>query len=232
MQFQQLIQNNFQSIVELYYHQAKLSGENRVTEIKASTRIQAWHKMHKLRVHYIKIRFSTVIIQKFARGYIARMLMKRNNDSRYNERNIKYFSYHATQIQRHFRGYHYRKYYINWSTRKAYLEFLKTKNQDFLEELKKVEVDENQQLKVRQEQLARTEFESLAKNLHHLSSTQTIAGVYNRPFGNKDIVFDMDVESHLKVVFHSNYEWEKKRQMSRYTKSNKLNQSNKLKPLK
>jgi hypothetical protein len=49
----------------------------------------------------------------------------------------------------------------------------------------------------------------LARNLHHLTSTKSISGIYNRPFGNRDVVFDMDIESHLKIVFHSNFEWEK-----------------------
>ncbi|CAD8142866.1 unnamed protein product [Paramecium pentaurelia] len=232
MQYQQDVVNQFHSIIELYYNEAELSNENKTRENQAATKIQQWYRMHVKRIKYLKIRYNTIIVEKFAKGYLARMLMKRNSDNRYNERNLKYFSYQATQIQRYFRGYHYRKYYLNWATRKEYLTFLKRKNETFLEELKRVEQEEAQQLKIRQEQLAKTEFESLARNLHHLSSTKSISGIYNRPFGNKDIVFDMDVESHLKIVFHSNYEWEKSQQMSRYTRTKKLSMQTKLKPLK
>lgn len=151
--------------------------------------------------------------------------MRRNNDTRYGERNLKYFSYQATVIQRHFRGYYYRKYYIDFETRKAYLLFLKQKNETFKEELIRRSIQDQEELRVREEQLARTEFERLASNLHHLASTRTQPGVYNRPYGSKDVVFDMDVESHLKIVFHSNYEWHKRKQMSRYS-------LRKLKPLK
>jgi hypothetical protein len=35
---------------------------------------------------------------------------------------------------------------------------------------------------IRQEDCARTEFSELAGNLHHLSSTKTIPGVYNAPY--------------------------------------------------
>ena len=36
----------------------------------------------------------------------------------------------------------------------------------------------------RQEQTARTEFAELASNLHHLSSTKAIPGVYNPPYAS------------------------------------------------
>lgn len=48
----------------------------------------------------------------------------------------------------------------------------------------------------------------LAKNLHHLSSTKNIPGVYNSPFAlNKPAVFDRTVEDHLKAAFKDTYKW-------------------------
>ena len=63
-------------------------------------------------------------------------------------------------------------------------------------------------LKKRREAIARTEFTELAKNLHHLSSTLAIPGVYNPPYSNtKPTAFDVDIETHLKTTFKANYTW-------------------------
>lgn len=51
--------------------------------------------------------------------------------------------------------------------------------------------------------MARGEFNELAKNLHHLSSTLTIPGIYNPPYSkSKPTAFDIDIETHLKSTFH------------------------------
>ena len=60
----------------------------------------------------------------------------------------------------------------------------------------------------RQEQYARTEFGELAGNLHHLTSTRTQPGVYNPPYSSiKPQAFNVDIETHLKTTFKSNYQW-------------------------
>lgn len=60
----------------------------------------------------------------------------------------------------------------------------------------------------RQEDCARTEFAELAGNLHHLTSTKTIPGVYNPPYSQiKPQAFNVDIEAHLKSTFKSNYMW-------------------------
>lgn len=57
--------------------------------------------------------------------------------------------------------------------------------------------------KKRQEMLARTEFNELAKNLHHLASTHCTPGVYNPPYSKtKPTAFDIEIETHLKSTFH------------------------------
>ena len=51
--------------------------------------------------------------------------------------------------------------------------------------------------------MARSEFNELAKNLHHLSSTLNIPGVYNPPYSRtKPSAFEIDIETHLKSTFH------------------------------
>ena len=64
---------------------------------------------------------------------------------------------------------------------------------------------ENEEHK-RQETYARTEFSELAGNLHHLTSTRAVPGVYNPPYSAiKPQAFNVDIETHLKSTFKSNY---------------------------
>ena len=59
-----------------------------------------------------------------------------------------------------------------------------------------------------QENCARKEFAALASNLHHLCSTRAIPGVYNPPYSQlKPQAFNVDIETHLKSTFKSNYQW-------------------------
>ncbi len=58
--------------------------------------------------------------------------------------------------------------------------------------------------------MARSEFDELAKNLHHLSSTLCIPGVYNPPYSRtKPTAFEVEIETHLKSTFHVVHFFEK-----------------------
>ena len=74
-----------------------------------------------------------------------------------------------------------------------------------MQEIGKAEHDENEEYK---KDLAKAEFSALAKNLHHLTSTKNIPGVYNSPFAyEKPAVFEKTVEEHLAENFHESYKW-------------------------
>ena len=52
------------------------------------------------------------------------------------------------------------------------------------------------------------ELTKVAGNVHHLVSTKTIPGIYNPPFVREpQKIFNVDVETHLKTTFKSNYTW-------------------------
>lgn len=81
-----------------------------------------------------------------------------------------------------------------------------TKNEDVRKLLDSHHKDLQRQEEIRQEECARTEFGELASNLHHLSSTKTIPGVYNPPYSQlKPQAFNVDIETHLKSTFKANY---------------------------
>lgn len=81
-----------------------------------------------------------------------------------------------------YRGFYSRKYEHDFYARKAYLQHVETKNEEvrrILDSHHKERIGDEQK---RQEQCARTEFAELAGNLHHLTSTRAIPGVYNPPY--------------------------------------------------
>jgi hypothetical protein len=125
-----------------------------------------------------------------------------------NAKNLHYFSQQATLIQKVFRGYFERKYIHNFYMRKNELSALAQKNSQFRQELHQFGRAQAQEAEQYQQQLAHAEFQALAKNLHHLSSTKGIPGVYNSPFSlEKPAVFDRTVEEHLKSAFRQSYKW-------------------------
>jgi len=88
------------------------------------------------------------------------------------------------------------------------LQYVETKNDEVRRNLdehnRNIAGDEQK----RTEQCARTAFAELASNLHHLTSTKAVPGVYNPPYSQlKPQAFNVDIETHLKSTFKGNYEW-------------------------
>ena len=60
----------------------------------------------------------------------------------------------------------------------------------------------------KQEEDQRKYFNKIASNLHHLVSTRSIPGVYNLSYAPEELkpqIYKVDVETHLKAVFKSNF---------------------------
>ena len=103
-----------------------------------------------------------------------------------------------------------RKYKHDFYARKRYLNDVATKNDNVrnqLDDFRKTSEIEEQK---RKEEIARMELTKVASNVHHLCSTQAIPGVFNSPYINEEMkpqIFNVDVETHLKSTFKSNYQW-------------------------
>lgn len=107
-----------------------------------------------------------------------------------------------------YRGFYSRKYEHDFYARKKYLKHVETKNEEVRRNLEEHNRKLSQEEQKRQEQAARTEFSELAGNLHHLTSTKAVPGVYNPPYSQlKPQAFNVDIETHLKSTFKSNYQW-------------------------
>ncbi len=157
---------------------------------------------------YLKKRRAAIKFQKAYRAHLARVRFQVKREAEINRRNVEYFAAQATVIQRYFRGFHKRKYIHDFYARKQFLDNQMKNDKRFLDELYKRSEEEHIEEERRREAVARQEFSELAKNLHHLSSTHQIPGVYNPPYATqKPTAFNIDVETHLKATFKASYKW-------------------------
>lgn len=195
-------------VKELYYLRANQTEKYWARDNAAALKIQSAWRMYVKRKEFLRKKAAATTIQTQFRAFSARRRFREMLKGDRNAKNIAYFSQQATLIQKVFRGYFVRKYIHDFYLRKAELQALKEKNQQFrdeLEEYGKVQAVEAEEY---QQELAKAEFGALAKNLHHLSSTKGIPGVYNSPFAvEKPTVFERSVEDHLKGAFRDSYKW-------------------------
>ena len=117
-------------------------------------------------------------------------------------------TFHTKFLLFSYRGYYSRKYEHDFYARKQYLAHVAHKNEEVRQLLDQHNLEQAKSEQIRQEECARTEFSELAQNLHHLSSTKAIPGVYNPPYSQlKPQAFNVDIETHLKSTFKANYQW-------------------------
>lgn len=81
-----------------------------------------------------------------------------------------------------FRGFYSRKYEHDFFARKKYLQHVERKNDEVRQILDSHHKKQIMEESKRQEDCAREEFGELAGNLHHLTSTKAVPGVYNPPY--------------------------------------------------
>jgi hypothetical protein len=146
--------------------------------------------MYTKRKEFLKKKAAAIKIQTIFRVFYARKMFKTKKMQDDDQKNFSYFAKQAIIIQKIFRGFFVRKYVHNFYLRKEELKALERKNEEFKKELEafgKAQAIESEEYRMEQ---AKQEFASLAKNLHHLSSTRNIPGVYNSPFAaQKPAVF-------------------------------------------
>lgn len=150
----------------------------RFKELTAAVKIEALWRMYKQRKYYLHQQWAVRIIKRVFRGYRTRKnFWKLTNIALSNQR-IEFFSSAATSIQRIYRGYYSRKYLHDFYARKKYLKHIEGKNFRRLEKMSKYKQQLVADEQKRQEDYARMEFYKLSTNLHHLTSTKAVPGVY------------------------------------------------------
>lgn len=210
MEFSRELEELEKKAIEEYYAQVRDAEKNYWKEYRAALKIRTAFKMSYFYKKFKHLRHCAITIQRYFRGHKAR---ERFIKRKYIDNQLKldcYFSAQAVVIQKHFRGYYCRKYVHDFYARKEYMRFLEYKNEEIQKQMQDYYEKTSKEDEERREANARKEFRELARNLHHLSSTKTVPGVYNSPFlpdDAKPSAFGVPVEKHLKTTFKANYTW-------------------------
>lgn len=142
-----------------------------------------------------------VTIQRWYRGHLGRRRFHEELEAHMRRVRIAYFDAHATTIQRHFRGWHSRRYRFDFRKRKAYLIEVHAKAQEVRELLAQEALRSTAALQQGADEQAMRTFERKAATLHHLLSTKAQPGIFNSPFsvatGTLPAIGNVPLEQHL-----------------------------------
>lgn len=197
------------TIITEYFHRLRKTEEYRTIELSAVLRLQSYYRMHRCQTLFQLQKQSCTKIQRIYRGYQTRtkvfiqlqhqhqmQIQKRNYDSM------------AILIQKIYRGYLSRKYFMDFYARKRYISDL-TKNADiFMKHLRMENQREIEDIKSREEVKKSLEFNELTTNLHHLLSTKCVPGIFRSPFGEQfsATANGITMEKHIRQSFHHSHE--------------------------
>jgi len=154
-------------VVQDYYKQALLADKYMIRDHEAAMRIQRMWRMHVIRQKYIKIQEACKTIQRYMRGFLAWKYAERLKFEKRESMNLAFFDFHATLIQKVFRGYYFRKYVHSYFHRQKCLLNIKKQSAKVLEEIRQYQEMQAKQIKQDTEEHERKMFEKLASKLHH-----------------------------------------------------------------
>jgi len=170
--------------------------------LKSAIHLQRVFRGSKLRA-WIKYRtLAAIKITRVFRGHCGRKKVKNCKMALRDERIKLMYLYFASILQRTFRGFYSRKYKQNHARRKRMLQAVIDKGEEVRRGMYEYAVDQAIREEAEGKNKQEKEFRALAENLHHLVSTQSIAGVYNPPieYLETPTVNDLPVEVHIRAV--------------------------------
>lgn len=165
-------------VMSEYYELINETEKYRYKELGAAVKIEALWRMYKQRKLYLHQKWAVSVIKRVYRGYRTRKSFWKLTSIALSLQRKHFFSSAALCIQRIYRGFYSRKYLHDFHARKKYLKYIEGKNQRRLEKMNKYKQDLLADEQKRQEEYARMEFYKLSTNLHHLTSTKAVPGVY------------------------------------------------------
>jgi len=190
------------SISDDFTKNVRLAEVNKDRELRACTTIQAIRRGIIVRRRLKIFSKSCVHIQRIWRGFLARQLAAHISMLRDKARALQLWNRQAVILQKTFRAFHSRRYKHSFYERRAYLASVAAKDESVRELAESVADATYEERELTRHEAEQTEFNKLAKDLHHLVSTANTPGVFNSPYNVEPIkAFGTPVEAHLKRNF-------------------------------
>ena len=201
-------------MIQSYFESLNEKEKFKYIELKAAIVFQKYARRLICRKRFLLLKAQALEVQKALRGYLARANHQKDVEEQNDNLMKQFFEYHLSIIIKHWLGYKCRKNVMDYHANRKWLEITKKKNEETLIELKEQAAKRQYELNRQIEENQRRNFVNIAKNLHHLVSTQTIPGVYNTPYLPAELkpqVFNADIEEHLRGIFKSSFNKDKGR---------------------
>ncbi|XP_063775188.1 spermatogenesis-associated protein 17 isoform X2 [Pseudophryne corroboree] len=148
-----------------YSRLCRAAEENRLQEYNAALVIQSWFRGCRVRAYIRYLHRMMTVIQKWWRAYSARKFFRSK-----------------VQIQKRWRGHYVRKYVHNYYALKKYLESLTIKNNLVRKDLEEYAIMREKERVKKDLERAERRTEHQARKMHHLLSTEQVAGVFNSAY--------------------------------------------------
>lgn len=169
------------------------------TEHESAVRIQRLFRGQFIRSMVTRQRTAAIQVLRVYRGHRSRTEARVKAASVTKFREDAVFHYHAIIVQRSFRGYYSRTYYHDSRARKRYINSIEQRGEELRATLKQYHASQLQEAADRAEDEARAEFIQVTQNLHHLTSTAAVSGIYNSPYADPPTANGIPIEDHLRA---------------------------------
>lgn len=193
------LRDQLDDVGKVYFAMSQTASDSMAKEKQAIIKVQSVYRGSKVRARWHAVLHNALLIQRCARGWLARVQTRAKRLEKQRRLNAVFFHHCATIIIKFFRGWWSRKYLHNYHGRKAYVEKIQKRGEWTQEYLARYQSNKEAEAKIEEEKQMRKEFDNLASELHHLISTKSIAGVYNPPYNDMlPRAFNKPIEQHLR----------------------------------
>jgi hypothetical protein len=187
-------------IADKFFALVEDAQNNRAKEFTAAIKIQLIWRIHRRRLSRAHEHKMASLIQKRWRKMRAGSLLLCLRVEKAREQRVAYFNKMATEIQRVWRGYDFRRHIFDYWKQKHYLEGVRVTNIRMRREL-----DDHYAITKENEHQTKAEVEKKrqeqnALKSHHLVSTAAIPSVYQPPGFTKDAEAMPAVENYIRSV--------------------------------
>ncbi|OWZ00824.1 hypothetical protein PHMEG_00027901 [Phytophthora megakarya] len=168
-------------------------------ERKAATHIQRLFRGQRVRATITNKTNAELMISRVFRGHLARLRCNRLRLDVEQSQRQAVLDFYASTIQKIIRGGQSRTHRLDFRTRKAYIGELAAKGDRMRQMLEENLRKQQEQEQIDSEKAAREELVNVTQDLHHLMSTQVVAGIYNSPMQPASATsFGVPVETHIR----------------------------------